>query len=341
MNSIAFKDEKSKELIDSLTDLSNSIKATKKYKESGSENFYEVKSTPIEELLNIILKNSWILDLIENEESSYLNHMLEVSRLFEDFLDETFFSIENKDNNMVISLVTINLEKRFKEMTEKNKVFIMMSGTLHSESVLKNIFGINNFKIVEAETAKQGELIKCKTGLEKDCSYSNFQSKNITREYYLNSLSKCIDSAKRPTLVHVNSFSDLPTEYEKTLYSITNLASQEELYKLQSEDPLGNRIRAFREKKTDILFTTKCNRGVDFPGDICNSIVITKFPYPNISSIFWKILKKVKPGYFMTFYMDKAKRELLQKVYRGLRSKDDKVYLLSPDLRVLNFDFNQ
>ena len=35
--------------------------------------------------------------------------------------------------------------------------------------------------------------------------------------------------------------------------------------------------------------------------------------------------------------MDKARRELLQKIYRGLRSKKDRVYLLSPDIRVLNF----
>ena len=36
----------------------------------------------------------------------------------------------------------------------------------------------------------------------------------------------------------------------------------------------------------------------------------------------------------MSFYMDKAKRELLQKIYRGLRSEDDKIYLMSPDIRV-------
>ena len=103
---------------------------------------------------------------------------------------------------------------------------------------------------------------------------------------------------------------------------------------------MGKRVRDFRNKKTSIIFTTKCNRGVDFPGDICNSIVVTRFPYPNISGIFWKILKKTNPQHFMSFYMDKARRELLQKIYRGLRSKDDRVYLLSPDSRVLDFKIN-
>jgi Rad3-related DNA helicase len=98
-------------------------------------------------------------------------------------------------------------------------------------------------------------------------------------------------------------------------------------------------VEDFKLKKTEILFTTKCNRGIDFPGNLCNSIVITRFPYPDISNIFWKILKKNKPNHFMSFYMDKAKRELLQRVYRALRSKYDRVYLLSPDIRVMNFNF--
>ena len=73
-----------------------------------------------------------------------------------------------------------------------------------------------------------------------------------------------------------------------------------------------------------------------FPGELCNSIIISRFPYPNISSLFWKILRETNPNNFMSFYMDKAKREITQKIYRGLRSKNDKVFLLSPDVRVFN-----
>jgi Rad3-related DNA helicase len=147
--------------------------------------------------------------------------------------------------------------------------------------------------------------------------------------------------AKKPILVHVNSFYDLPNEDEKIKYNIDNLPTQEFLITEQKQDPFGERIHHFKNKKTDILFTTKCNRGIDFPGDTCNSIVITRFPYPDISDIFWKILKKNRPEHFMSFYMDKAKRELLQRIYRGLRSKNDKVYLLSPDIRVMEFNFDK
>jgi len=46
-------------------------------------------------------------------------------------------------------------------------------------------------------------------------------------------------------------------------------------------------------------------------------------------------LNQTKPQYYWEFYKDKAERELLQRIYRGLRFKEDSVFVLSPDERVL------
>ena len=324
----------SQKIINELILIINTIK--KKY--ADSDEILEISETLIEELLRTILKNHQFINEIEVDEESYLFHLDEVAKIFYDFLSETFFSIEKKDNDLIINLITTNLKKRFQELLKKNKIIIMMSGTIHSKKVLENIFGLENFKIVEAETNHQGKLIKCRNGYEIDCKYSNFKSEKITREKYLKTFSKTINCAKKPILVHLTSFSDLPTEHEKELFKIDNLPSQSELFIEQDQDPLSKRVIDFKNKKTEILFTTKCNRGIDFPGDVCNSIVISRFPYPNVSSLFWKILKKTNPDDFFHFYLDKANRELLQKIYRGLRSKNDRVYLFSPDSRVLDFE---
>jgi len=334
LNMVFSDNQENQKIIEKLVNIINSIK--KEFKESNE--IFEIKNTLVEELLKTILENEDFIDKIEVDESNYLFHLDEIARIFYDFLDETFFSIEKSENDLIISLITTNLEKRFKELTEKNKVIIMMSGTIHSEEVLKNIFGLDNFKIIDAETNPQGELIKFKNGYEIDCKYSNFQSGKVTRENFLKTFSKTITFAKPPTLVHLTSFYDLPTEYEKETYNLNNLPTQQEIIYEQNQDPFGKRIEDFKNKKTNILFTTKCNRGIDFPGNTCNSIVISRFPYPNISSLFWKILRKTNPEYFRSFYLDKANREILQKIYRGLRSKNDRVYLLSPDIRVLGFE---
>jgi len=129
----------------------------------------------------------------------------------------------------------------------------------------------------------------------------------------------------------------LPNSEEIEKFELKNLKNREEIKILQNEDFDGNIVRDFKNKKINILFSTKDSRGIDFPGEECNSIIFTKYPNPDIKDIFWKVLKKIDPNNYWSFYKDKARREILQKAYRGLRSKEDKIEILSPDLRVLNF----
>ena len=98
----------------------------------------------------------------------------------------------------------------------------------------------------------------------------------------------------------------------------------------------GSAISEFKSGNIKKLFSTKCSRGVDFPGKICNSVVFTKYPNPNVSDTFWKVLQKTHPNFYWDFYKDKAWREFLQRIYRALRSPNDHVKILSPDSRVLD-----
>jgi len=138
-------------------------------------------------------------------------------------------------------------------------------------------------------------------------------------------------------LIQVNSFGDLPSREEIEKFEIKFLPNREELRETQKEDKQGKLVDEFKNGGTDVLFSTKCSRGMDFPGEKCKSIIFTKYPNPDVKSAFWKILKQTKPQYYWEFYKDKAERELLQRVYRGLRFKEDHIYLLSPDCRVLDY----
>jgi len=317
-----------------LNQIVSAIKINKNVKEAMySNNILPIKETPIYVLFKIFLDSPEFLEDIEEE--SYLFDVEESIKMFEDFLDETYVHFRKKDNDFFVNIVTTNLARRFNELVEKNKIVILMSGTLHSEEVLKGIFGLENFKIIDAETEQPGKLDVLKTGMEMNCSYSNFSRGNFNREKYLKALDKCVEVAKKPILIHVNAFKDLPDEFEIEKFNLRNLINRDELRDIQRNDKEGKNIEKFKEGKTDVLFTTKCGRGVDFPGEQCNSIVFTKYPNPNPEDAFWKILRRNNPQQYWGFYKDKAKRELLQKVYRGLRSESDHVYLLSPDTRVL------
>jgi Rad3-related DNA helicase len=318
-----------------LSEIVKQIKRNKRIYESiKTREIIPLKETGVYDLLKIFLENHEFLDEADNE--SYLFEIEETARRFEDYFNETYLTVSKKDESLIVSLVTINLAKKFKKMVDQNKAIVLMSGTLHSKSVLGEIFELKDYKIIEAETEKQGRIKVLKTNLEMDCKYSNFSTGKLKRENYLKALNECVKIAKKPVLVHVNAFTDLPSEQEIKEFQINNLISREKLKEIQQEDKTNKLIQDFKTKKIDVLFSTRSGRGIDFPGEECNSIIFTKYPNPNVQDSFWKILSKTKPNQYWTFYKDKAKRELWQKVYRGLRFREDYVYVLSPDIRVLN-----
>lgn len=314
------------------------------------DNFYDdmmpLKESPFYDLMKKIIQNP---NLASDDEDNYYNNVLEVCRAFEDIQEDTYVSYETRElenktldgksiREVSINLVSINLTGRLKEIMQSVEVMIFMSGTLHSEKVLGEMFGLKDFAVIDAETQSPGMVRKLRTGLEKNCKYQNFFNGTINRKQYLKALEKTIENAESPTLVHISSFGDLPSEQEIKEFNLKNIISKEKLFELQRNSQ--GEIDKFKDKKIDILYTTKCSRGVDFPGDQCKSIIVTKFPYPNIQGLFWKILREHYPNKFMEFYLDKANRELIQKVARGVRFKGDMVYLLSPDSRVLDFKFD-
>ncbi len=340
MNGLFQISEDSAETLFEIREILNHIKRDSRVgKLIQSGEIVPLKNTGLFDLFRIFLKNPGFL--YEIDEENYLNEIEESARMFEGFFEDTYVQFSKKDESIIASVVTTNLEKNFKKMVNQNKIVVLMSGTLHSEGVLKEVFGLSEFKKIQAEIQQQGQINVVKTGLEMDCKYSNFSSGKCSREGYLKALDKCLEVAKKPVVVHINAFSDLPDNFEKKGFGLNNLISKEELIDLQNLDKEGRIVDEFKEGKTNVLFSTKVSRGVDFPGDQCKSIIFTKYPNPNVQNAFWKILNKTQPQKYWSFYRDKARRELLQKIYRGLRFKEDKVDLLSPDSRVIGFFENQ
>ena len=328
------EDEKERKIINSIIDDINDI-LTESRKLIDNQEILEISKTRVEGLIKSIMNNDIFHD--NRDEESYIEHCFEVAKDFYPILEHVYVNFtQDKKKDVYVKLVTVNLEQMLKSITEKNKAFVFMSGTLHSERVLREIFAIKDFKIINAETFNQGTITKQKTGLEKDFSYDNMKNNRVTREQYLKALDECVKVAKKPCVVHVSAFQDLPSYEEKQQFNLSNLIVSTDLIEQQKSDKEGKLVKDFKSGKYSVLFTTRCNRGIDFPFETCNSVVITKFPYPNIQGLFWRILKKNKPAFFWDFYKDKAHRELLQKVYRSVRAPTDHVFLLSPDLRVLD-----
>ena len=336
LKSIMSEDPDVMAVIDTIRELISLEEKNKRALGVNEEQIFPVGDTTIGKIIKLLLKDRNLESEISLDDLSYANKGIEAAKDFVDFLDDTYLTYKKYEDSLFVNLVAANLSKRLNEIIDKGKSFVFMSGTIHSENVLKEIFGIKEYDIVEAETMHQGEIEIVRTGKEFDCSYKNFKNGSANREMYLKALSSSLEKAKKPLLVHVNAFEDLPSLDELNKYNIKNVLPREKLSDLQFNDKTGKLISSFKKKLSDSLYSTKCSRGIDFPGDICNSMIFTKYPNPNVQGTFWKVLERTHSKYYWDFYKDKARREFLQRIYRALRSKDDHVYILSPDARVLD-----
>ena len=332
---VPFDDDNGKDFKEMFEILKHLKKDRRVLRAVESEEIIPLKETGIYDLFRILLESGELFEYADEE--SYIFDVEETAKMFEGFLDETYVVFNrNKNNNQLIAnVVTTNLSKKFQELIDKNKHLVLMSGTLHSEDVLRDVFGLKDFEIIEAETTQQGQIDIKRTGLEKNCKYSNFKNGNHSRQKYLEALDKCVEVSEKPTVVQVNGFNDLPNKEEKDSLGLRNLETRERVREKQSRENEEKTINDFKSGWAEVLFSTKVSRGVDFPGEECRSIVFTKYPNPNVKDAFWKILNQTKPLEYWKFYKDKARRELLQKIYRGLRFREDHLWLLSPDSRVL------
>jgi len=323
-----------KETITEILELIKLEEQNKRATGIDEENVFKINETKILEMLELFVSNTELEAEIAIDELNYSNKALETARNFKENLKDTYLTYRKDEDNLLIKLVSTNLSSKINDLMNKSKAIVFMSGTLHSENVLKNIFGIKEFVTVEAETLNQGAIEILRTGKEFDCKHANFASKRYSRKDYLRALEHCVEKSETPSLIHVNAFMDLPSEQEKMEHGIFSVSSREKLRHTQMEDKTGRLVSIFKQGLSDTLFTTKCSRGVDFPGDTCKSIIFTKYPYPNVKDTFWKILKETHPNDFWEFYKDKSYREFLQRIYRAVRSTNDHVYILSPDIRV-------
>ena len=332
---LSASNDSSRNAIKKILELVDLEERNKKALGIDENKIFDIDETKIRDILESMTKNTELEAEIETDELNYSNRVLEISRNFDGDYKDVYLTYRREEENLVVKLVSSNLAAKFNDLMSKTKVLVFMSGTIHSETVLKKIFGLKDYAIVEAETINQGALEIIRTGKEFDCRHSNFKTNKYSREDYLKSLSMCINMANNPTLIHVNAFQDLPSNEEKKRLGLNGLLSFERLKEIQSEDKVGKNVELFKSGFSKMLFTTKCSRGIDFPGDMCRSVIFTKYPNPNVIDTFWKVLQRTHPDYFWDFYKDKAFREFLQRIYRAVRSVDDHVYILSPDIRVL------
>ena len=292
-------------------------KLDKDVPENIEKKFYKIKK----DFLNIISKN--YEGEIKGEQVSFLKEftsLLEAmgednsySDIFQ-FIDECYVSVKDERIEYFIPEPAIVLKELLKLSAKK---VLFMSATFQSQEVLENVFGLDNFCFVEGETKFPGVIYPKQLGTESRVTYKNWGYEAFRKKYW-QILSEAIKQSAKPCLVTVHAFKYLPENIRE---------------KLNKEG-----VGTLRTKNGDVTFSTVMKRGVDLRDDKCRSIVMLKFPFPDVGDPILKALKlKLGDKVFWQYYHDIAEREFIQTLGRGVRHENDWIELWSPDKTVFGY----
>ena len=272
------------------------------------KNFLEITSKDYEgeikgEQVSFLKEFTNFLEVM-GEDNSYMD-------IFQ-FIDECFVSV--KDERIEYFIPEPN--KVLKELLKLSaKKILFMSATFQSQEVLENVFGLNNYCFVEGETKFPGTVYPKRIGTESRVTYRNWKYEAFRQRYWQN-LTEAIKQSSKPCLVTVHAFKYLPENFRERLKGRQTL----------------------RTKNGDITFSTVMKRGVDLRDDRCRSIIMLKFPFPDMNDPILKAMKlKLGDKVFWQYYHDIAEREFIQTLGRGVRHGDDWVELWSPDRSVFGY----
>jgi len=238
------------------------------------------------------------------EESGLIANTLTKIQLILQYREMAYVKVEDTDLTMFLSRSDIV----FGELKKRSGKILLMSATMQSPTIFASVFKLPNIPQIEAEPKFPGTLHMMCTSESLSVQYKDWMNTETQQRYY-KLFDKILSLATRPTLVQVHAIKYIPPKYKHLLN------------------------KGFID---NISWSTVTDRGVDYTDDKCRSVIITKFPLPNISDIVFRVLQRTLGDcIFWQYLRDIANRDLIQQCGRAVRHKNDWCEIWSPDEQVI------
>jgi len=218
-----------------------------------------------------------------------------------------------------IILFIPNPEITLNALAERSGKMLFMSATTHSLDSFNRVFKIKRPPIIVAEEKFPGLLYIMRPSAKGQLSNITYQKWNRSsefREHYWELLDRIIEVSSKPCLVQVHARGYLPEKYRA------------------SPEQRREKYWGFGDK--GVFFSTKTDRGIDLKNDLCRSIILMKYPMPNISEVVFKTMRNLLgDSAFWEYINDMANRNMVQQCGRAVRHEDDWCEVYTLDAKVL------
>jgi hypothetical protein len=307
------------------------------------------------------------------EDDTTLQKMVDLATVLK-YIEKASISIEEgkREEFKTIKIFIPYPDNLLKELFKKSSSnIIITSGTIHSNLVLGSLFGINNdnyiVEFVEGRKESPGKLKCIKPNLLR-VNHTSWQNPEF-RKVYDNTMNYILDQLK----IRIDKITGKPGEgrilvltpakkYAKGIINRPDVFV--DFAKSKNEDDgtkpsINTSLTDFMEKsiedvrkikptdieingdvlRTDkqIIVSTRMIRGADLRDNKCRAVVMTKWPMSDISAGYNQALKvRFGEKIFWAIQKDKATRESIQYVSRGLRHDLDWEFFSTPDEDAFN-----
>lgn len=251
------------------------------------------------------------------EPSDYIyNKVMKIAIILR-HLDTSWVKTYRTKNSAGITMFIPKPDITLRELSKRSGKILFMSATIHTPNSFNQIFKIRNLKIINGEERFPGTLyiMNYPNGTLPHVTFRKWSDYKF-RENYWSFLDDLIETATRPCLVQVHSYKYLPSKYNPS-----DEQKREKFWHFEDEG---------------VRFSTKMDRGIDLRDDLCRSIIILKYPMPDISDIVLKTMRKLLGNDpFWSYLRDMADRDLVQQCGRAVRNENDWCEIYTLDAKVL------
>ena len=272
----------------------------------------------IYELLQVKLDYAEFFEEVDEEVEAVLKKFEYVLELLTRF----YHAYEFVRFGSKISLICIEPKDYYNAtLFRYSRKMLLMSATPLDRRILKDMFGIDPDAWIVGEVKVPGICYLGGT-FTMDVSGRQFIESMKYRQRYAEELYRTVIKAR----LEVEPRLGIITAYKY----VEALRRFKQLFVPIDED--GTLLERFRRGEVDEVWTTRAFRGIDLPH--AHGLIVTKYPYPDLNNVFWRVLREKRPRLFKLLYKWIAEVNLFQMICRELRDDSCWCVVYSPDVKV-------
>lgn len=272
--------------------------------------------------------------------AEFLFTMIESSKF-----NSVLFILENT-SSVRLRLIELDPVIKIRPVLKNTHKSLLMSGSLPDIDIFKKQIGLIDFDYISMDAEYTSKNVMVRVVRDLSSQYSRRTDKMIRDMSKV--IVEVINTKRVNTLIFSSSY-----KFARMLHDLYSKETDRIIMRTNrtmtalETDRLVHDFKQCANNGTAVLGTIqggRINEGTDFPGNTAQIIILSGIAFPPFDLIMKRRVgynKRYSDNPLESVYYSKALQQLIQSVGRGIRSLDDKVYVVVMDDRLLQEKYSK